>query len=91
MVPFFCRRNNLFFLLPDQTINKTGLNPWRNGLTLFRNTMFVSILLVRDKKVTPDLRRKQQCLANNVGQFRQAFSMSIQFSISQFEIHSKVQ
>ena len=35
-----------------------------------------------DKKVTPNLRRKQQCLASNIGQFRQALSIHQRKSLS---------
>ena len=38
----------------------------------WQTLMFVSESLAVDKKVTLDLRWKQQCLASNVGQFRKA-------------------
>ena len=38
----------------------------------WQTLLFVSKSLPMDKKVTPDLRLKQQCLASNVSQFRQA-------------------
>ena len=31
MILLFCRQNDLFLLLPTQTINKTGLNPIQHG------------------------------------------------------------
>ena len=39
----------------------------------WQTLLFVSESSAMDEKVTPDFRRKQQCLANNVGQLRQAF------------------
>ena len=40
----------------------------------WQTLLLVSESLAMDKKVTPNLRGKQKCLASNVGQFRQAFT-----------------
>ena len=37
----------------------------------WQTLLFVSESLAMDRRVTPDLKRKQYCLASNVGQFRQ--------------------
>ena len=42
----------------------------------WQTLLFVSESLAMDKKVTPDLRWKQQCLASNVSHFRQGFKAS---------------
>ena len=41
----------------------------------WQTLLFVSESLAMDKKLTPDLRRKQKRLASNVGQFRQALTL----------------
>ena len=38
----------------------------------WQTLLFVSESLAMDEKVKPDLRRKQQCVPNDVGQFRHA-------------------
>ena len=48
----------------------------------WQTLLFVSESLDMDKKVTPDLRRKQQRLASNVSQFRQAFDSQIAKKLS---------
>ena len=39
--------------------------------------LFISVSLVKDNNVTADLGLKQQCLASNVGQFRQGLTAQI--------------
>ena len=41
----------------------------------WQTLLFVSESLAMDEKVKPDLRRKQQCVPNDVGQFRDALRM----------------
>ena len=65
-----CFIRSVFLVSPtkiSQTTTET--RAWKSGL------MIVSESLAIDKKVTPDLIWKPQCLASNVGQFRIALTI----------------
>ena len=54
----------------DRFWREDGIYPVTKALAKLANiALFVSELLAMDKKVTPDLIWKQECLASNVGQF----------------------
>ena len=62
---FFRFQSGTFVLVKIKALAKLANIVWQTLL-------FISQSLAMDKKVTPDLRRKHQCLASIVGQFRQA-------------------